>query len=175
MEKLGLLFKNTARNRIKDSFKEANTVLVIGYSNLSSPDVTTLRQSLKNVNAEFLVVKNTVAQRALKESGAESLIGLVSGPCGLIFVKDDPVAVSKVLFDFARDHEHLKLHGGSSGKRFFERKDLEAISRIPSKTILRAQFVMILNSPISRLVTGLKQNLTKLVYCLDQIKNKKTK
>lgn len=175
MEKLGLLFKKVSQNRIKDYLKESESFFIVKYSKVSGPELNILRQSLSAINATLFVIKNNVARRAFKDSGLESLVEFISGACGLVFVKDEPVSASRLLYNFSREHENLKLEVGYLKDRILAPKDIEAISRLPSKEIMRAKTVFILKSPISRLAIALKQNLNKLVYCLDQIKNKKTK
>src|SRR3989338_10042646 len=174
MKKIGLLFKGVSENQIKDSLKESNALFIVKYSGLSSPDLSALRQNLKNSNAKLFVVKNSVARRALKNCVPETLIKSVEGPCGLVFVKDEPVGTSKVLCNFQKEHEPLKLEGGFLKDKVLEKKDIEALAKLPSREVLRAQVVMTLNSPISGLVITLNQVLAKIVYCIDQIKQKKT-
>ena len=172
MKKLGLVFKEASENRIKGILKKSDGVFIVKYSGVSSPDLCSLRQTLRGSKSSLFVVKNSVARRALGDSGLEVLVKDIEGPCGLIFVKDEPVAVSQVLCNFVKDHEQLKLEGGSLNNKIIERKDIEAMSKLPSKEVLRAQVVMTLNSPISGLVITLNQVLAKFVYCIDQIKNK---
>lgn len=172
-KKLGLLIKEVSENRIKNTLKQSNALFIIKYSGISSPGLSTLRQNLKGANAILFVVKNSVARRALKKSGLDALIPSVEGPCGLVFAKDEPVGVSKVLFNFSKANEQLKLDGGCLQDKILERKDIELLAKLPSKQALRAQVVLALNSPISGLVITLNQILAKFVYCLDQIKNKK--
>ncbi|MBN2831190.1 MAG: 50S ribosomal protein L10 [Candidatus Omnitrophica bacterium] len=173
MKKLGLIFKEASENRIKDTLKESEAVFIVRYSGVASPDLCSLRQTLKGSKASLFVVKNSVARRALKESGLESLVKGIEGPCGLVFIKDEPVPVSKSLFDFVKEHEHLKIEGGSLKKKVLEKKDIEAMSKLPSKEVLRAHVVVTLNSPISGLVITLNQVLAKFVYCIDQIRQNK--
>jgi large subunit ribosomal protein L10 len=173
MKKIGLLFKEIAGNRIKTKLKESNSTLIIKYAGLSSPDLSGLRQTLKNANAHLFVVKNTVGRRTFKNSRLESLVKLIEGPCGLVFVKGELVDVCRLLYNFAKEHESLKLEGGFLKERILDKKDIDTLARLPSKEILKAQVVMTLQSPISRLVRVLNQTLTKLVWCLEQIKNKK--
>ena len=101
------------------------------------------------------------------------MIKSVEGPCGLVFTKEEPVVTSRVLYDFSRQHEQLKLEAGFLEDRVLDKKDIETLARLPSKEVLRYQAVVVLKSPITGLVFVLKQILTKFVYCLDQIKNKK--
>ncbi|MFA5411603.1 MAG: 50S ribosomal protein L10 [Candidatus Omnitrophota bacterium] len=173
MKRIGSIFREVSQNRIKGYLKESASVLVIKYSGLSSPDLTALRASLKNSQAQLFVVKNTVARHALKDSGLETLVQSIEGPCGLIFVKEEPVEASRALFNFRKEHEQLKLEGGFLKDKILKTEDIEALAKLPSKEILRAQVVMTLNSPISKLVRVLNNTLTKFVICLDKIKEKK--
>lgn len=175
MKKIGLVVKDIAENRIKSRLKEAGSFFVVKYSGLSSPDLTLLRESLNRCKANFFVVKNSVARRALKESGFEAIVKIIEEPCGFVFVGGEPVDVSKVLCTFSKDHERLKLEGGFLEDKVLEKKDIEALSKLPAKEVLLTQVVRVLNSPLSGSVNVLSQTLKKFVYCLEQIKNKKTK
>ena len=174
MKKIGLIFKEASEGRIRNTLKESDAVFIIKYSGVSSPDLCSLRQTLRSSRASLFVVKNSVARRALKDSSLEPLIKNIDGPCGLVFIKDEPVGVSQVLCNFTKEHEQLKLAGGFLKDKIIEKTDIEYMSKLPSKEVLRAQVVGALNSPISGLVITLNQVLAKFVYCLDQIKQKKT-
>ncbi|MBU0504263.1 MAG: 50S ribosomal protein L10 [Candidatus Omnitrophota bacterium] len=173
MKKIGLVFKEVSSNRIKNAIEGSESFFVIKYSGLSSPDLSSLRQALKAESASCFVVRNKVAQKTLKDKSLDSLIKLIEGPCGLVFIKDEPVSVSKLLCNFAKDHEKLILEGGYLKDKIIEKKDILAMAKLPGKDALRAQVVMTLNSPIVKLVMVLNGNLRKLVSCLDQIKKKK--
>lgn len=173
MKNLGLLVKETSQNRIKNRLKDSNSVFIIKYSGISSPDICSLRQKLRDQGASLFVAKNSVARRALKDAGFEILCDRFEGPSGFIFVKDNPVGTSKVLSDFGKTNDKLKVEGGFLQDKILDKKDIEALAKLPSKEVLRAQVVMTLNAPIRGFVVTLNQILKKFVYCLDQIKNKK--
>ena len=175
MKKIGLLVKETSENRIKDSFKSSKGLIIVKYSGVSSPDMSSLRKTLKGTGASLFVVKNTVARRAMKELGLNDLIPSVQTPCGMIFFKDEPVDTSRILCAFRKEHDKLILEGGYLIDRLLTQKDIEVMSKLPSKDMLRAMVVMTLNSPISKFVIVLNQTLKKFVYCLDQIKTSKEK
>ena len=77
MKKLGLIFKETSQKQLNSQLKEAHSLFVIGYTKLSSPDLTNLRMSLQKADASLFVVKNNVARRALKDSGLDILLSLI--------------------------------------------------------------------------------------------------
>jgi large subunit ribosomal protein L10 len=175
MKKIGLLVKETSEKRIKDSFKLSQGLIIIKYSGVSSPDMSTLRKTLKGSGADLLVVKNSIARRAIKELGLDSLNKSIETPCGMIFFKDEPVDTSRILCAFRKDHAKLVVEGGLLQDKLLTLKDIEVMSTLPSRDVLRAQIVVALNAPLAKLVTVLNQTLKKFVYCLDQIRQSKSK
>jgi large subunit ribosomal protein L10 len=173
MKKLGLIFKETSENRIKKSLKDSNTFFIVKYSGLSGPDLNALRRSLLDANAEFFVVRNNIAKRALKDYANDGLLKLIAGPVGLVFAKKEPVGTSKVLYNFSKDHENLKLEGGLMGQKLIGKSEIESLAKLPSREVLILHTVCALKSPINGIVMVLKGNLRKLVFCLEQIKQKK--
>jgi large subunit ribosomal protein L10 len=173
MKKFGLLVKEISANRIKTNLQKADSFFIVKYSGLSSPDITSLRQSLKASKADIFVVKNSVARLALKDSGMEALVKNIEGPCGLVFSWEEPVIVSKALCDFGKDHEKMQLAGGYLKDRVLEKADIEAMAKLPSREVLLTQAVIAIKSPITGLVMVLNNTLKKLVICLDQVKQKK--
>ncbi|MDO8488625.1 MAG: 50S ribosomal protein L10 [Candidatus Omnitrophota bacterium] len=173
MKKIGQVIKEASESRIKDNFKLSKGLIIIKYSGVSSPDMSILRKTLKVSGSELFVVKNSIAKRAMKELGLEDLLKSIESPCGMIFFKDEPVDVSKILCAFRKDHEKLVLEGGLLQEKLLTLKDIEVMSTLPSKDVLRAKVVVALNGPILKLAIVLNQTIKKFVYCLDQIKQKK--
>ena len=172
MKKLSTIFKEASENRIKKGLKDSEAFFVVKYSKLSGPDLNALRKSLRGIDSEMLVVRNNTARRALAGQN-EALLNFVQGPCGFVFSKKEPVEASKVLFNFTKDHVNLILAGGLLKDKLLSSKDIEALAKLPSREVLLARAVMAIKSPITGLVFVLKGNLRKLVFCLDQIKQKK--
>jgi large subunit ribosomal protein L10 len=174
MKKIGLLVKEASESRIKNSIKSSGGMIIVKYSGVASPDMSNLRKTLKASGSDLFVVKNSVARRAMKDLGLdEALVKSIETPCGLIFFKGEPVDVSKILCGFCKEHEKLVLEGGLLQEKTLSSKDIESMSKLPAKEVLRAQLVCALNSPILKLVVVLNQNLKKFVYCIDQIRQNK--
>lgn len=173
MKKIGRLYKEIAQDQIKNRLRDIEGLFIVNYSGLSASDLNTLRQSLRNVDASLFVVKNKIAQTALKELNLDNLISMVEGPCGFVFTAKESEGICNVLYNFCCAHEQLKFKGGLLKDKLLSPKDMEALARLPSRAVLRAQAIMTLNSPISGLVMTLKQLVWRLVYSLDQIKTAK--
>ncbi len=174
MKKVGQLVREASENRIKDAFKVSQGLIILKYSGVSSPDMSSLRKSLKGAGADLLVVKNSIARRAMKDLGLEGLIPSVQTPCGMVFFKEEPVDTSKILCAFRKEHEKLLLEGGMLQDKVLSLKDIEVMSTLPSKDVLRGKVVVALNGPIAKFVIVLNATLKKFVVCLDQIRQKKS-
>jgi large subunit ribosomal protein L10 len=185
MIKAGSFFRKTVVAQLEKAILESDSIFVIGYSGLTSIQMTNLRTSLKQNQSRILVTKNSLMHKALKDSKIDGLNGLISGPTAMVFSQQDIAAIAKTLTQFAKAHQSLVLRGAlfhpalacESGakQRLFDNKALEALSKLPSKEALRAQVVEALKSPLCGLVFTLKGNLNKLVVILNQIKEKKGK
>ncbi|MCK9571880.1 MAG: 50S ribosomal protein L10, partial [Candidatus Omnitrophica bacterium] len=159
---------------IKDIYKSSKGFLVVKYSGVSSPDMSILRKSLKGTGVDMLVVKNSIARRAMKDLGLEQLVPTVETPCGMIFFRDEPVEASKVLCSFNKEKEKLVFAGGYLNEKLLAKEDIVAMSKLPSREVLLTKVVCTLNGPISGLAIVLNQVLKKFVVCLDQVKQKRT-
>lgn len=173
MKKLGLIFKETSQKVIKRNIQDAQAVFIVKYSGVKSPDLSALRQNLKSANAQLLVVKNSVARRSVAQTPLNDLTQAIEGPCGFVFINQEPVSVSKILCGFTKDHEQLRIEGGIIKDKLINKEAVLAMSKLPSREVLIAKLVMTLNAPISGLCMGLAQILRKFIYCLEQIKIKK--
>lgn len=174
MKKISLIVKEEGAKRIHERFSANRSFFVLKYSGIASPALSTLRQSLRGINAELFVVRNSVARRKLQELVGEDAAAFIAGPSGIVFYRDDPVATAKVIFDFVKGHEKLKVEGGFLQEKIIGSETVEALSRLPGKDQLRAQAIYTLKAPLTKLVMVLKGNLRGLVAVLEQIKNKKS-
>jgi large subunit ribosomal protein L10 len=172
MKKLSTIFKEASESRIKKGLKDSEAFFVIKYSKLTGPDLNALRKSLRGIDSEMLVVRNNTARRALAGQN-EALMSFVQGPCGFVFSKKEPVEASKVLFNFTKDHANLILEGGLLKDKLLSSKDIEALAKLPSREVLLTKTAIAMKSPITGFVFVLKGNLRKLVFCLEQVKQKK--
>ena len=172
MEKIGELIKKSSEDEIGNYLKEANSVLVVGYSGLSGPDMNNLRTSLHTHKSKLFVVKNSISKRVLNSHGLEEFSKMLQGPCGLIFVKDDIIAASKIIYNFAKEHETFKIEGGILKNRVLNKADITTLASIPGKEVLYTKIAVGMKAPVFGLVNVLNATLKKLVIVLEQIKNK---
>ncbi len=171
MTKLGLVIKQEAEKILRAKLQEADSFILVKYSGLSASDLNVLRSSLSSIGSSFTVVKNSVGKRLFKSY--QDLYSQISGPCGLIFVNNDLISASRVVYKFIKEKPNLELRTGFLKDRIITAKEIEALSKLLSLSVLQSQVLGGLKSPICGFVFGLKQILNKLVWALGQIKDKK--
>src|SRR3954466_2666687 len=123
--------KAAAVAEIATSIEESQAVFAVDYRGLSVPQAAELRAKLREANARFQVVKNTLTERAADQAGAESLKELLEGPTALTFVSGDAAAAAKALRDYARTTDLLPFKGGLMDGNALTADDITAIARLP--------------------------------------------
>ncbi len=154
---------------IKDKLAKTKSVTVVDYSGTSVNDQVKLRNELKEAGGEMFVTKNTLIDLALgKGKLSESLTGMNA----LIFSYEDAVAALKKLFEFHKDNEKLTIKQGFMDDQVLSPEEVEALSKLPSKTELIAMVMARIQSPAQGLVNVLQASQRNLVYALSAIAKK---
>ena len=158
---------------VKKHFEDSGAVVVSHNLGLTVEEVNELRSKLRAAGTAHKVVKNTLAKIAIQGSDHETLGEVLSGPTVLSFMPEDFVAPTKVLADFAKDHEKLQILGGFFEGAVASPEDVVAISKLPSREELLGQLVRTLNGPITGIVRVLNGPLQGFATALGAIKDQK--
>jgi len=151
----------------------SEAVFAVDYRGISVPQAAELRTKLRDVDATFTVVKNSLTERAADQVGAESLKPLLSGPTALTFVRGDAALAAKAIADHARATQLLPFKGGLLNGDVLEADQIRAISRLPSREALYGQLVGIVASPVTGLVRTLASLVGGLAVALSQVREQK--
>jgi large subunit ribosomal protein L10 len=166
--------KAQAIDEIAAQLGEAEAIYAVDYRGLSVPQAAELRANLRQHDAQFRVVKNTLTLLAADKAGVAELKDLVSeGPTALTFVRGDAALAAKVLDTFSRQANVLEVKGGLMNGRALAADEIRQLARLPSRDVLVAQFAGIVASPITGLVRGLGGLLSGLAVALGQIQAQK--
>ena len=153
---------------------EAQAIYAVDYRGISVPQAAELRASLREHDASFRVVKNTLTLRAADQAGVEAVKELVSeGPTALTFVRGDAALAAKTLDGFSRRAEVLVLKGGVLEGRILAAEEVRQLARLPSREVLTAQFAGVVASPLTGLVRGLGAMVSGLAIALAQVRDRK--
>lgn len=152
---------------LKERLGAAETAVLTEYRGLTVRQLSDLRKQLKAAAAEYKVVKNRLARLAVKDSPLDPLGTHFKGPMGLVFTRQDPVAVAKALQAFVKNNPALTIKLGLVEGKVLQPAELKALADLPSKEQLRAQIVGALQGPMSQLVSLLQAPMRQLVYVLE--------
>jgi large subunit ribosomal protein L10 len=165
--------KAAAIAEIADQLKGSEAVFAVDYRGISVPQAAELRVRLRDADATFRVVKNTLTERAADDAGTDTLKALLEGPTALTFVHGDAALAAKAIATFARETNTLAFKGGLLSGETLEPDQITAISRLPARDVLYAQLVGVVASPVTGLVRGLNALIAGLAIQLGQIAEKK--
>jgi len=141
--------------------------VLVDFRGLSVPAVTEFRRKVKAAGSHYRVVKNSLALRAAKGTALEKLGDKLEGTTGIAYTKDDPVALAKVLVDFAKDHPQLAVKMGVvSGSQLLDANGVKSLSTMPGLPELRSRLLGLLQAPATQLVRLLGTPATQLARVL---------
>ena len=141
---------------------ESSTLVVVArQSGLTVDEVTKLRRDMRAASAEFKVLKNTLAQIAVKETKLEGLTGMLSGPTVLAY-SADPIAAAKVLVTFANKNDKIKVVGACLDGKVLNEAEVKALAILPSLDELRGMLIAVINAPATKLAILLKEPAARI-------------
>ena len=128
---------------------KAQTLVMAEYRGITVADMTKLRTVARSNGVSLSVLKNTLARRAVAGSGFAVVSDLMTGP--LIYgFSVDAVAAARVVADFAKTNDKLVIRGGAYGGKALDVNGVKQLASIPSKEVLLAQLLGLMQSPIFR-------------------------
>jgi large subunit ribosomal protein L10 len=137
--------------------------LLVDFRGLSVPAATEFRRRMRASGSRYRVIKNSLALRASKGTPLERLEAKFEGTTGIAYSADDPVALAKVLMEFAKDHPALSVKAGVvSGSQVLDAAGVKALSTMPGLAELRARLLGLLQAPATQLVRLLGTPATQL-------------
>jgi large subunit ribosomal protein L10 len=153
---------------------DAQAIYAVDYRGISVPQAAELRASLRELDATFRIVKNTLTLRAADKAGVDAIKELVAGgPTALTFVRGDAALTAKALDTFSRRANVLEVKGGLLEGRVLAPEEFRSLARLPTREVLTAQFAGVVASPLTGLVRGLGSMVAGLAIALAQIRDKK--
>jgi len=142
-------------DEVAAQISEADAVFAVDYRGISVPQAAELRTRLRDADASFRVVKNTLTERAAEQAGAEGLKELLEGPTAMTFVRGDAATAAKALRDFRRQTQLLEFKGGWMNGAAVSAEEIDAIAQLPSRDVLYGRLVGMVASPLTGLVSAM--------------------
>jgi large subunit ribosomal protein L10 len=147
------------------SLGEVGLVVVTHYKGLTVAEMTALRGKMRAAGARFKVTKNRLTKLALAGTEFENLADLFVGPTAIASSRD-PVAAARVVVDYAKANDKLKILGGSLGSKRLDIDGIKALATLPSLDELRGSLVGMISTPATRIAGVLQAPAGQLARVL---------
>jgi len=163
----------TKKKELLDDYQEglaaAPHAFLLGFKGMTVPQVTELRNRIRETGGSYQVVKNTLALRAIDGKGLAALSEQFVGPTAVAYTGTDVVSLAKALADFRKEVPAFEFKGGLVDGQPVGAEQVEDIAKMPSREELLAKLLFLLQSPITRLARGLAAIPRQFVVVLDQV------
>lgn len=165
--------KHEVVERLSTKLSEAKCLYLTDFTGLDVASITELRRRLTEADVEYVVVKNTLARRALAGGRYEGLTEHLSGPNAFALAREDVVTAAKILTDFAKDKDRPRIRAGAIEGRVVSIEEIRRIAELPPRDQLLAQVVGYARAPMAGLVYTLNGLLSKFVRTVDALREQK--
>ena len=165
--------KKTIVNEVAIIAKQALSLVAAEYSGLTVSQLTGLRKSARDAGVYMRVVRNTLARRALEGTSFACMQSELVGPLVLAFSNDDPGAAARLIKEFVKQNEKLKVKALALDNQLLPASDLDRLASLPTRDQAIAQLMSVMQAPITQFVRTLAEPHTKLVRTLAAIRDAK--
>jgi len=170
--------KKDQKNAFVDEFQQkldgATAFYLTDFTGMNVKQMTQFRARLRNQGLDYVVVKNTLAQRAVSNLELPDIASFFTGPTGVVIGRDDAVAAAKVLTDFAKEFDNkpaVKL--GVVERKEVGPEQVKQLAELPPREVLLAQLAGGLQQPMSRLVGGMSQLMAGFARAVDGLRQQR--
>ena len=147
------------------TFLDSQSIIVTHINGLTVSETTNLRSNMRDANCKFKVKKNKIVKIALKNTNFEHLDSLFTGPTA-IGSSQDPIAPAKVLFNFTKKTEKIRIIGGAVEKKTLTVDEITNLASLPSLDEVRSMFIGLLMAGPTKLVRIIKEPPSRLARIL---------
>jgi len=144
--------KEALIKELNEKFARAKTAVLAEFSKVDVETVTRLRKKFRDGKVDYKVLKNTLAKRAAKGTTVEVISDDFHGPVALAISYDDVIAPAKILSEFIKDMETIKVRSAVVEGRKVDAKGVQALAKMPGLPELRAKILGMLTQPAAKLV-----------------------
>ena len=165
--------KQTAIDALAAKLGAARSIYVTDYAGLNVHNVTELRRRLRRAGVEYLVVKNTLALRALKSSSIAGLDAFFAGPTAVALTHTDAAAAAKVLTDFAKEFQRPAVKAAVVDGREVTPEQVKRLAQLPPRDVLLAQLAGALQAPLAGFAGALTGLLSTFVGAVEALRTQR--
>lgn len=143
--------KQNVIESLQNDFSKSNAAFLVGVKGLSVTQIQALRKDLRPQGGKLKITKARLMKIAANNVKEDILDPFFKDQIGVVFAGSEPSAIAKILYNFAKQNEALKIVAGSVEKQLFDKQLITRIAQLPSKEVLLAQLCGTLKAPIAKL------------------------
>jgi large subunit ribosomal protein L10 len=161
--------KQQTVDSLKEQFRSIQSAFLIDYRGVKVVEATELRRKIREIDGCYVVVKNTLAMLAVKQTGLEQLEQYFQGPTAVAYHNKDVVGLAKVLNEISKSNPHFQFKAALVEGKVVPASDIQAIASLPSREVLLSKLAFLLMAPLQKLGMVLKAPVRDLNLVLKQI------
>jgi large subunit ribosomal protein L10 len=171
---LNLEQKQAVVAEVSAQVAKAQAIVVAEYRSLQVGDMTELRKKARSSGVYLRVLKNTLARRAVADTPFAGLSEKMVGPLAY-GISSDPVAVAKVLHEFAKGNDKFVIKAGAMPNVVMSPREVGDLARMPSRDELIAMLMGTMKAPVAKFVRTLNEVPGKFVRTVAAVHDQKQK
>ena len=162
-------------SQIVERLNKSKSMVMVDFKGITVEEITALRVKFREAGVDYVVLKNSLVERALHDTGIKGLDDLLVGPSAFAFGMKDEVAPAKIISEFIEQSktEKMTIKAGLVEGKVVDRNAVIALSKLPPREVLIARMMGSLNAPVTNFVGVLSATLRSLVYAVDAVRKQK--
>lgn len=159
--------KQLLKQEVIEKFAKHPSFVIMSYSKLTANAANDFRRELRKMGGDVEVMRKRILQKAAADAGITLDASTLDGHIGLVFLGADPIEGTKFVYKFSEEREKsIQVIGGRFEGQLYPGADVEKLSKLPGKDEMRAQFLGLLEAPMSQTLAVMEALLTSVAHCL---------
>lgn len=164
--------KTELLNKYKGILEEKSGYFLLDSDNTDTLTISDLKAKLKDTNANYVVIKNSIFKVALQDTKQPLETQDIDGPTAIVFFEEDPTSPAKLIKEIQKEAELLRVKGGVYKGEYLKEEKVLQLADIPSREVLLSQLVGSLNAPVLNIMNAITGNIRGLTTVLKGISEK---
>jgi large subunit ribosomal protein L10 len=154
---------------LSGQFQAVDSAFLINYRGMKVVDITEVRRKIRDFDGSYVVVKNSLAARAAKQTKLEQLEPFFEGPTAIAFHPKDVVGFAKLLTEISKGNPNFAFKAALVEGKVVPTSEIQALASMPSREVMLSKLVFLLKAPLQKLTTVLKAPIRDLNLVLNQV------
>jgi len=153
---------------MRDHFDRYETFMIMKYQGIPANTVNEFRREVGKLGGNVEMLRKRILIKAAESAGCTLKLADLPGHIGIVFAGKDPLEMTKLVFKYSDDTEKgIEVIGGRFEGKMYSGQDVEKLSKLPSMNVMRAEFLSVLEAPLSQTLAVMDALLSSVIYCLD--------